>query len=94
MILCSRALGRERDGQPFFWAALALALLFAAFGTGLFPVIVPPGLTASQAASPPEMLRIMLAVVGGLLPVVLFYNAYQYRVFGGKVSLDGETDAS
>ena len=30
------------------------------------------------------MTGIMLAVVGGLLPVLLFYNAYQYRVFSGK----------
>jgi len=47
-----------------------------------------------QAASPPDMLRIMLWVVGGLLPVILLYNAYQYRVFAGRVSADGESDAS
>ncbi len=48
----------------------------------------------TQAASPPAMLRIMLWVVGGLLPVILLYNAYQYRVFGGRVAPDGESDAS
>jgi len=79
-----RALGKGWDRRPLVYCAVMLAFLFAAFGGSLFPVVVPPGLTAAQAAAPPRMLRIMLAVIGGLLPVVLFYNAYQYRVFGGK----------
>jgi cytochrome bd ubiquinol oxidase subunit II len=92
--LCARALGKGWDRRPLLHAAALLLLLALAFGTSLFPVLVPPGLTVAQAASPPDMLRIMLWVVGGLLPVVLLYNAYQYRVFAGKVSPDGETDAS
>jgi cytochrome bd ubiquinol oxidase subunit II len=92
--LCARALARGGDRRPMLHAAAMLLLLALAFGTNLFPVIVPPGLTVFQAASPPDMLRIMLWVIGGFMPVVLLYNAYQYRVFGGKVSPDGETDAS
>lgn len=85
-----RALGKGRDRSPLWYCAIFLACVFAAFGGSLYPVIVPPGLTADSAASPPGMLRIMLAVVGGMLPVVLFYNAYQYRVFGGKVAPEDE----
>ena len=81
-----RALGKGWERRPLLYCAVMLALVFAAFGTSLFPVVVPPGLTAAQAASPPGMLRIMLAVIGGLMPVVLAYNLYQYRVFGGKVA--------
>jgi cytochrome d ubiquinol oxidase subunit II len=92
--LCARALAKGFDRAPFVHVALMLLLLAVAFGTSLFPVIVPPGVTAMQAASPPDMLRIMLWVVGGLLPVILLYNAYQYRVFAGRVSADGESDAS
>jgi cytochrome d ubiquinol oxidase subunit II len=84
--LCFRALGKGWERRPLVWCAVTLAFVFAAFGGSLYPVVVPPGLTAAQAAAPPEMLRIMLAVIGGLLPVVLFYNAYQYRVFGGKAA--------
>lgn len=91
--LCARALGKGWDRLPLLHAATLLLLLAVAFGTSLFPILVPPGLTVAKAASPPDMLRIMLWVVGGLLPVILLYNAYQYRVFAGKVSPDGETDA-
>jgi len=71
-----------------------LACVFLGFGTSLYPLILPPDLTAAQAASPPAMLRIMLAVVGSLLPVLLIYNIYQYRVFRGKVTADGASDPS
>ena len=46
-------------------------------------------MTAASAAAPDDMLRVMLYVVGGLMPVVVFYNAYQYRVFRGK-AVSGE----
>jgi cytochrome d ubiquinol oxidase subunit II len=39
--LCARALAKGCDRAPFVYAALLLLLLAAAFGTSLFPVIVP-----------------------------------------------------
>ena len=89
-VLCAalyfRALGKGWERRPLLYCAVMLAFVFAAFGGSLSPVIVPPGITAAMAAAPAPMLRIMLAVVGGLLPVLLFYNAYQYRVFSGKTA--------
>lgn len=89
-VLCAalyfRALGKGWERRPLLYCAVMLVFVFAAFGTSLFPLIVPPGVTARAAAAPAPMLRVMLAVVGGLLPVLVFYNAYQYRVFGGKVA--------
>ena len=38
--------------------------------------------------------RPMLWVIGSLLPVLLLYNAYQYRVFRGKIISNGEADPS
>lgn len=84
---CLLALARGRERQPFVACASLLAFVFLAFGVNLFPVILPPAGVAADFASPPRMLRIMLAVVGALLPVIFLYNAYQYRVMGGK----GET---
>ena len=66
-----------------------LVWIFLAFGLNVFPLIVPPAVTAASAAAPNDMLRVMLYVVGGLMPVVVFYNAYQYRVFRGK-AVSGE----
>jgi cytochrome d ubiquinol oxidase subunit II len=85
-----RALGKGWERRPLMYCAAMLAFVFLAFGLNLFPLIVPPGVTAAGAASPPRMLAIMLYVVGGLLPVVLFYNAYQYRVFRGKAVPEDE----
>lgn len=85
-----RALGKGWERRPLMYCATLLLFVFLAFGTSLFPVIVPPGVTAASAAAPPEMLRVMLYVIGGLLPVVLFYNAYQYRVFRGKAIPEDE----
>lgn len=85
-----RALGKGWERRPLMYCAVMLLFVFLAFGVNLFPLIVPPAVTAASAASPPEMLRIMLYVIGGMLPVVLFYNAYQYRVFRGKAVPENE----
>jgi cytochrome d ubiquinol oxidase subunit II len=92
--LALRSFIRGRDGQPLLCCAGLLLCVFAAFGCSLYPLVVPPGLTAAQAAAPPGMLRVMLWVIGGLLPVVLLYNAYQYQVFRGKITSNGEADPS
>jgi cytochrome bd-type quinol oxidase subunit 2 len=39
----------------------------------LYPYILPPALTIAGAAAPPLILKIMLAVVALLPPVMLFY---------------------
>jgi len=93
-VLCAglffRALAQGFERRPLLFGAGMLAFVFLAFGASLFPIIVPPGLTAAQAAAPDAMLRVMLAVIGGLMPVVIFYNAYQYRVFSGKAAPEDE----
>ena len=87
-----KALARGEERQPLGWCAVMLAFVFAAFGCNLFPILVPPDVTAAKAAAPVGMLRVMLAVIGGLMPVILFYNAYQYRVFRGKTAPDHEIE--
>lgn len=87
-VLCAalyfQALVKGCERQPLLYCAAMLVFVFAAFGANLFPLVVPPDMTAAQAAAPTGMLRIMLAVIGAFMPVILFYNAYQYRVFSGK----------
>jgi cytochrome d ubiquinol oxidase subunit II len=41
-------------------------------------------MTLQAAAAQPLTLKIVLMVIVPLLPVMLIYNAYQYRVFRGK----------
>jgi cytochrome d ubiquinol oxidase subunit II len=42
-------------------------------------------MTLHHAASSTKTLEFMLYAVGGLLPIILGYNAYQYYVFRGSV---------
>jgi len=93
-VLCAalscRSIGKGGEVVPLVWTALMQVLLFVAFGGSLFPVIVPPDLTVWQASAPPLMLKIMLWTVGGMLPVIFFYNAYHFRLVRGKVELEKE----
>jgi len=79
-----RCLEGPREGLPF---ALSLTLAIVFFGSvaaAAHPYVIPPSITAPMAAAPPVTLTVLLAVVGVFLPVMLFYNAYQYFVFRGK----------
>ena len=48
--------------------------------------MVPDRLTIWQAASATESLAIILAGTVVVLPVIIFYSFYAYRVFGGKAT--------
>jgi len=52
------------------------------------PKNIPPTITISDAASPPQSQGFML--VGGLLiiPVILVYTFWSYYVFRGKIKPD------
>jgi cytochrome d ubiquinol oxidase subunit II len=74
----------KSETAPFVLAALIFALLFGSLAGSLHPFILPPAMTLEAAASQPLTLKVMLLVIVPLLPVMLIYNAYQYRVFRGK----------
>lgn len=48
--------------------------------------MVPPRITIWEAASSPASQTFMLYGVAVLIPLILGYAAYSYRVFRGKVS--------
>ena len=51
--------------------------------------IVPPHMTLTEAATPPMSQGFVLVGAAFLIPAVLAYTVYSYRVFRGKV-LAGE----
>jgi cytochrome bd ubiquinol oxidase subunit II len=69
---------------PFVMLATIFALGFAGLAYSFYPFVVPDRLTIWQAASAPESLAIMLAGTAFVLPVIIGYSFYAYRVFGGK----------
>ena len=68
-----------------FWGAVGLFLLFfAGLAWSFFPYVVPERLTIWDAASAPESLSIILAGAAFVLPVILAYTVFAWRIFGGK----------
>ncbi len=79
-------------GLTFLISMLGVACIIATVGLAMFPVILPssthPGdaLTVFDASSSRATLRNMLLATVVLLPIVLAYTAWVYRVLWGKVS--------
>ena len=77
---------------------VAMAILTAATiltaGSALFPFLLPSStvpnhsLTIWDASSSSKTLLIMLVAVVALLPIVLAYTSWVYRVLRGQVTLD------
>ncbi len=77
---------RDRHELTPFIASLGLFILsFIGLCVSFYPHIVPSTVTLWEAAAPPNSLRFLLAGAAFLLPVILAYTAYSYRVFRGKV---------
>ena len=71
---------------PFLTLAAIFALGFCGLAWSFYPFVVPDRLTIWQAASAPESLAIILAGTAVVLPVIIFYSFYAYRVFAGKAT--------
>ena len=88
-ILLIRSLKKRRETAPFVWSLILFALMMFATAASVYPYAVPPALTLTAAAAPTLTLTVMLILIGVLLPVMLIYNGYQYRVFRGKTPESG-----
>lgn len=80
-------LPKENDRHsivPFLTLAAIFALGFAGLAWSFYPFVVPDRLTIWQAASAPESLALILVGTVFVLPIIIAYSFYSYRVFGGK----------
>lgn len=84
--LLLRSLKKQEETPPFIWTILIFLLTFLGLGLVVFPYIIPPTITIYQAASSPSALVFMIVFIGFLIPIMLFYNIYNYIVFRGKVT--------
>ncbi len=87
-LLWRAAMADGRDARPFLLSMCFFVLGFAGLVLGMWPYIVPPSLTIWQAASPPSSQGFTLVGLVILLPVILGYTWWSYRVFAGKVAAD------
>jgi cytochrome d ubiquinol oxidase subunit II len=86
-------LGGARNGLAFVTSAVSVASVIATAGLSIFPFLLPSSLdpkaslTVWDASSSRLTLAIMLSVTLILLPIVLVYTAWVYRVLRGRVTL-------
>jgi cytochrome bd ubiquinol oxidase subunit II len=69
---------------PFACTVGIFLLAFYGLAYSLFPYLVVNRMTVWQAASAPESLKLILLGAGVVLPVIIGYTVYSYRVFRGK----------
>jgi cytochrome bd ubiquinol oxidase subunit II len=84
--LLLRSIERKEDQTPFIFTILLFLLTFFGLGLIIFPYVIPTQITIYQAAASSSALVFMIIFIGFLIPIMLFYNIYQYIVFRGKVS--------
>ncbi len=81
-----KSIERKADNAPFIWTILLFLLTFFGLGLIIFPYVIPTQITIYDAAASTSALVFMLIFIGFLIPIMLFYNIYQYVVFRGKVT--------
>jgi len=88
-----REIHRGRDWAAFLSSCVAMLLLMALFGLGMFPHMVysipepAHSLTVYNAASSVKTLKIMTLIAAIGVPIVLTYTVTVYYIFRGKVQL-------
>lgn len=80
------ALKNRWENAPFFLSIVLFILAYIGFCISDWPYIIPHAVTIWEAASPPSALMFTLVGVIILMPFLLGYTFYNYRVFRGKVT--------
>jgi len=69
---------------PFFSAVSLFVLCFAGLAFSFYPFIIPQQLTIWQAASATESLMFLLWGAVFVIPTIVLYTIFAYRIFWGK----------
>jgi cytochrome d ubiquinol oxidase subunit II len=85
-VMLARSLWKAQEHAPFLWTVGIFLASLAGLAGSLSPYLVPRSVTALDAAADDLTLVTMMLGIGMLIPVMIAYNAYQYRVFRGKVT--------
>lgn len=87
-----RSLALEQEVWPLVYTVLLFVLSFLGLGLMVFPAIIPPSVTIFEAHASVSSLVFMLTFIGVLIPIMLFYNIYNYVAFRGKVPHPAEAE--
>jgi len=83
-----RSLAMQQEVWPFVYTVLLFILSVLGLGVMVFPAVIPPSVTIFQASSSVSSMVFMLTFIGVLIPIMLFYNIYNYIAFRGKVGAE------
>jgi cytochrome d ubiquinol oxidase subunit II len=83
---------KRSDTKPFFGAVAIFVLAFAGLAYSLFPYVVIDRLTIWEAAAHPSSLRFVLIGTVIVLPFILGWTFWSYRIFRGKATTGGLYD--
>lgn len=93
-LLANLLVGRGTGKSAFILSSISILGVIATVGVSMFPFLLPSSsqpnhsLLVWDASSSQMTLFIMLVAVMVLLPIVLLYTAWVYRVLKGKVSAE------
>lgn len=76
---------RPPDWRPYLMTAGVFLTGFIGLGVSVFPYIVPYEVTIWDAAARDNALLFLLVGAGVMIPVILMYTAFVYKLFWGKV---------
>jgi cytochrome d ubiquinol oxidase subunit II len=74
----------QHNWVPFAGTMSLFMMASGGIAYSLYPYVLIDQMTFAEAAAAPESLRFILFGVMIVLPIILFYTAYSYRVFWGK----------
>lgn len=85
-VMLMRSLQRRYEILPFVCAVVLFVSAYLGLQTGIYPYALLPDITIFDAAA--QRRTQIITLIGALiiLPVVLAYTFYSYRVFRGKVT--------
>ena len=82
------AIHRRFEKLPFLLCIAIFLFSYIGLCISSWPYIIPHSVTIWEAASAPKSLRFLLVGVCLLVPLLLAYSIYSYRVFKGKITAD------
>ena len=80
------AIKNAQEDQPFKWAVTVFIMCYLGFAYSCYPYIIPRSITYMEAAAEPESLIFLTYGAIVMLPALLYYTYYSYKVFRGKVT--------
>ncbi|GGI77956.1 cytochrome d ubiquinol oxidase subunit II [Legionella impletisoli] len=84
IFLTWRNLTLGNEVRPFIYSVIIFLCSYAGIGISVYPYLIPHDVTLWEAAAPDSTLVFILIGVVIMLPILLGYTFYAYKVFWGK----------